>query len=202
MHPYEMQQLIRERGLNQVIKLKPASLYSTVERLTVAGLIETVETSREGRRPERTVYAITEAGRDELEAWMRELLSEPVQEYPWFGATLAFIAMIPPEEASQLLAVRATALEAQIAAHDIWLSRMRDMGLPRLFGVEAEYAQAMRRAELEWVCRIVDDIRTGELEWPREVLQALTKIVDDIRSGELKWPSESMETLNKREQEQ
>jgi DNA-binding PadR family transcriptional regulator len=172
MHPYEMQQLIRERGLNQVIKLKPASLYSTVERLTVAGLIETVETSREGRRPERTVYAITEAGWDELQAWMRQLLSEPTQEYPWFGATLAFLGLIPPDEAAQLLSVRATAIEAEIAANDIWLNKMREVGLPRLFAVEAEYAQAMRRAELAWVCRLVDDIRTGALEWPPDVLEA------------------------------
>lgn len=173
MHPYEMQQLILERSLNQVIKLKPASLYSTVERLLHAGLIETVETSREGRRPERTIYSITEAGGDELEAWMRELLSTPSDEYPWFGATLAFIAIIPPDEAVKLLAIRATALEAHLAAHDIWLRKMKEMELPRLFGIESEYAQAMRRAELEWVCGIIDDMRNGRLEWPRDVLETL-----------------------------
>jgi DNA-binding PadR family transcriptional regulator len=180
MHPYEMQQLIRERGLNQVIKLKPSSLYSTVERLAAAGLIETVETSRAGKRPERTVYAITEAGWDELQAWMRELLSQPTDEYPWFGATLAFLGIVPPDEAVRLLTVRATALEAQLAANDIWLNKMHEMGLPRLFGVEAEYAQAMRRAELEWVCRIVDDIRTGDLEWPSFVLELLNQKEHDL----------------------
>ena len=175
MHPYEMQQLIRERGLNQVIKLKPASLYSTVERLAGAFLIQTVETSREGRRPERTTYSITEAGRDELESWMRDLLSTPSDEYPWFGATLAFIAIIPPDEAVKLLEVRATAIEAHIAAHDIWLKKMNEVGLPRLFGIEGEYAQAMRRAEFEWVCSIIDDIRNGRLQWPSDILQAISE---------------------------
>jgi DNA-binding PadR family transcriptional regulator len=192
MHPYEMQQLMRERGLNQVIKLKPASLYSTVERLAAAGLIETVETSREGRRPERTVYAVTEAGLDELASWMRELLAEPTQEYPWFGASLAFLGLIPPGEAAQLLGYRATALEAQIAANHIWLNKMREMGLPRLFGVEGEYAQAMRRAELEWVCRIVDDIRSGALKWPPEVLEGLVR---------LERPSEIPEPAVRKEKE-
>jgi DNA-binding PadR family transcriptional regulator len=73
MHPYEMQQLMRERGHDQVIKLKGGSLYSTIERLTAAGLITPVETTREGRRPERTVYAITETGQDELTMWLHEL---------------------------------------------------------------------------------------------------------------------------------
>jgi len=44
-----------------------------------------------------------------------------------------------------------------------------------LFSIEAEYAQAVRRAELEWVRRIVDEIRSGNLEWPRAVLEAQGK---------------------------
>src|SRR5487761_1129824 len=55
MHPYEMQQLIRERHLDFAIKLKGGSIYDTVERLAAAGLVEVKETSRTGRRPERTV---------------------------------------------------------------------------------------------------------------------------------------------------
>src|SRR5262245_16656991 len=86
MHPYEMQQHMRERGHDFVIKLKGGSLYSTIERLIEGGLIHPVETSREGRRPERTVYALTEVGQDELTVWLRELLARPIHEYPWFGA--------------------------------------------------------------------------------------------------------------------
>src|SRR5713226_3053419 len=88
MHPYEMQQLIRERGLDQSVKLKGGSIYDTMERLVAAGLVEALETSREGRRPERTVYAITDAGRDEFRAWLQEMLSRPAQEYPQLGAAL------------------------------------------------------------------------------------------------------------------
>jgi DNA-binding PadR family transcriptional regulator len=172
MHPYEMQQFVRERGLSHVIRLKAGSLYSTVERLAAAGLIEAGETSREGRRPERTVYSLTEAGSDELQSWMRDLVSQPVPEYPWFGATLAFIAMIPREEAVQLLEYRCIRLEAEVVAHESVQQNMGRLGLPRLFTIEAEYGQALRRAELAWVRRIVEEIRTEKLEWPREVLAA------------------------------
>jgi DNA-binding PadR family transcriptional regulator len=169
MHPYEMQLLMRERGHDRVIKLKGGSLYSTMERLVAAGLIEPVETSRAGRRPERTVYAITEVGRDELLLWLRELLSEPVEEYPWFGSALAFLGALPKEEALGLLQRRAMALEAAVAALDSVRQTMERSGLPRLFGVEGEYALAMRRAELAWVRQLLDDIRSGDLEWPPEV---------------------------------
>jgi DNA-binding PadR family transcriptional regulator len=171
MHPYEMQLLMRERGHDQVIKLKGGSLYSTIDRLVEAGLIEPLETSREGRRPERTVYALTEAGRDELLLWLRELLSEPVHEYPWFGSALAFVAALPADEVLALLERRTLRLVAAAAGVEAALQGMIQHGIPRLFGVEAEYALAMLRAELAWVHAIIDDIRTGKLEWPPEVLE-------------------------------
>ena len=46
--------------------MKAGSLYHTVERLQRNGLIEVVDTQRDGRRPERTVYGMTQAGLDEF----------------------------------------------------------------------------------------------------------------------------------------
>jgi DNA-binding PadR family transcriptional regulator len=172
MHPYEMRQLMKERGHDQVIKLKGGSLYSTIDRLAAAGLIRPLETSRQGRRPERTVYALTDAGRDEHRLWMQELLSVPLPEYPWFGAALAFLGVVPPDEVRGLLRQRAALLEGEIASGERILALMAtEWMLPRLFGVETEYALAMRRAELAWVRQIMDDIRTGELDWPAEAVQ-------------------------------
>src|SRR5690242_2922629 len=58
MHPYEMQRLIREWHKDEFLDLKRGSLYHAIERLRRAGLIDVVETTREGRRPERTVYRL------------------------------------------------------------------------------------------------------------------------------------------------
>src|SRR5256885_7571259 len=80
MHPYEMKSRMKERGHDQVVKIKGGSIYDTVERLEKGGFIKSQETSREGRRPERTVYAITEVGRDEITGWLAELLTQPVSE--------------------------------------------------------------------------------------------------------------------------
>src|SRR5262250_1548519 len=77
MHPYEMRRLVQQRGKGDLVDLRPGSLYRTIERLERAGLIEPVETTREGKFPERTVYRITEKGRDELLEWVRDLLSTP-----------------------------------------------------------------------------------------------------------------------------
>src|SRR6185369_4646230 len=80
MHPYEAHQQIRDRSIDYVIKVRAGSLYHAVERLHRLGLVEPVETAREGRRPERTVYAITEAGNDEYLANLRDLVRHPEDE--------------------------------------------------------------------------------------------------------------------------
>src|SRR5271170_4384245 len=91
MHPYEMAGTLRERHKDESIKLNYGSLYSVVESLQRHELIEAQETERKGRRPERTVYAITNAGALELTDWLSELLSTPVKEYRQFEAALSLL---------------------------------------------------------------------------------------------------------------
>lgn len=183
MHPYEMKIMMAERGHSRVIRLKGASVYDTVERLERLGFIRSLETSREGRRPERTVYDITEAGRDELRAWMRDLLSKPVPEYPQFAAALAFmVGLQDRDEVVSLLTTRTIALEAEIAASDVLLRSAEVAEVPRIFVVEEEYGQTMRRAELEWIRHLIQDLKHGGL-WPDiEALKAAAAEAQPIHS--------------------
>jgi DNA-binding PadR family transcriptional regulator len=166
MHPYEMHQLIRDRHVDHVIKVTAGSLYHTVERLHRLGLIEPVETARAGRRPERTVYAITDRGRDGFTATLRDIIQRPEAEYPIFGAAVEMLHTLDPTEAAALLERRAVALEAILASHEVVLaSLLKKCGMDRIVVVEIEYAQAMCRAELTWIHEIVEDIRSGALAW-------------------------------------
>src|SRR5690242_3878790 len=81
MHPYEISTTLRTRGKEHSIKLNYGALYSVVAALEKHGLVEQQETVRKGRRPERTVYAITEEGLAEFQDWLAELVSTPVREY-------------------------------------------------------------------------------------------------------------------------
>ena len=57
MHPYEIQRQLHLRHTDELLGLKRGSLYHAIRDLERAGLIEPIETSREGRWPERTVAA-------------------------------------------------------------------------------------------------------------------------------------------------
>src|SRR6266540_4780804 len=86
MHPYEISAVMHQRELSAVIKLNQSSLYSVIEALQREGLIVPVETQREGRYPERTIYVTTEAGRAALFDRLRSLLRRPAIEYTQFAA--------------------------------------------------------------------------------------------------------------------
>src|SRR6266581_2398509 len=115
MYPYEMAATLRHRGKDQSIKINWGSLYTVVQNLERHGFIEKVEVGREGRQPERTTYRITEAGRDELKDWLRELLSEPEREYTRFEAALGECGILSPDELIGLLRQRLEALEEATA---------------------------------------------------------------------------------------
>ncbi len=164
MHPYEMSNTLRERAKEESIKLNYGSLYSVVESLRRHELIDVQETIREGRRPERTVYGITESGRIELVDWMSELLSIPVKEFTQFEAALSLMPVLPPDDVRRLLETRLTRLDVEIAAVGGVMDQMAEQGMPYLWAIEADYARALRRAEREFVADLIDKIRKSTLD--------------------------------------
>jgi len=164
MHPYEMASTMRERGKEQSIKLNYGSLYTVVDSLAKNGLIEAMEATREGRRPERTVYRLTEAGRARLDAWMSELLAEPVKEYPQFEAALSLMPVLHPDTVLDLLRTRIRLLQKEIAQARTMIGIAHSARLPRLLLIEGEYHVAMREAELSWVQRLAGELEAGTLE--------------------------------------
>ena len=164
MHPYEMATTMRERGKDQSIKLNYGALYTVVEALQQHGLIVAQETERAGRRPERTVYRLTDAGRMELIDWVSELISTPVKEYTRFEAGLSLIPVLPPEDAAALLAQRCDRLEIEISQERSLLQLVAQRGVRRLNLIEGEYLLAMHEAELAWTRQFAEAIRSGTLE--------------------------------------
>jgi DNA-binding PadR family transcriptional regulator len=162
-----MQRLIRIRHKDDFLQLKAGSLYHAIGRLAKAGLIEEVETSREGRRPERTVYRLTECGDVEALEWLRALLSKPVREPSQFVAAMSFVAHLAPEDARTQLEIRARELDCGIVALRAVMTNLVPQ-IGRVPLLEAEYACAMREAELVWVRSLIAEIDDGRIHWDSE----------------------------------
>jgi DNA-binding PadR family transcriptional regulator len=164
MHPYELQRLVRERHKDDVLVLKRGSLYHAIGRLHRAHLIEPVETTRDGRRPERTVYRLTEAGARELLRRLRDLLATPQRETPVLMAAVSYLLHLPPHEAAALLETRVGLLQEELARLNEVLTALTPR-IGRINLIETEYARALLQAELDWVCALAADLTAGRLTW-------------------------------------
>lgn len=164
-HPYDIAYTMQTRRMNEHIKLSMGTLYHVVDQLQRLGWIHPTETAREGRRPERTIYALTPEGRRHLEDRLRELIAQPAREYSSFEAGLTFMHQLPAEEAAVLLRRRADALREQIDLWNYALEQLRGRGLGRLALIEVEMVQDARSFQRDWCLRIADEIDSGTLEW-------------------------------------
>jgi DNA-binding PadR family transcriptional regulator len=173
-HPYRIQQVIREWGKDRVINVgQRASLYRVIERLVAAGLIRVRETQRGQQYPERTVYEVTDAGRQASRQWLLEMLRTPRQEFPEFPAALSNLLLLPPAEIAEALDERARALTAELAELDAELAAEAASGLPRVAVLEDEYRRVVLKAELDWATAVAADLREGRLTWSLEGLSVL-----------------------------
>ncbi|HET7467021.1 MAG TPA: PadR family transcriptional regulator [Candidatus Dormibacteraeota bacterium] len=165
MHPYEMASKMRARHHDEFIRLNFGTLYHSVEVLERSGWILPVEREKEGRRPERTIYKLTESGRELLTSTLGELLRHPRKEYPHFAAGLMFMHHLTASEAAAHLSERATALDAIIAKFDAVMKELLRRGVTRLALIEVEHKIAMLDAERRWVRGLEREIKEGKLEW-------------------------------------
>jgi DNA-binding PadR family transcriptional regulator len=182
MHPYRMQQLIKERGKDKIINVRRrASLYQTISQLEKSGLIQVKKTISEENRPDRTLYELTDKGLRTIRDWLRDALATPAQEFPEFPAAVSFIALLTPEVVLRQLKLRETALNDQLADLDTSLQSSGAF-LPRLFLLEDEYLRAVLEAELNWVRSVIDDLRNERLTWDEAWLQQF--IAPDVENYE------------------
>ncbi|ACR27292.1 PadR family transcriptional regulator [Burkholderia glumae] len=178
MHAYRIQQLIKLRGKDDVINVRQRnSLYQTLERLLRERLVVVHDTERDGMFPERTVYAITDAGRDCARSWLRDQLAQPAREFPAFPVALSVLPLLSVEDARRQLEARLGALEEELERLDAARNAALAMQIPRLFLLEGELLQATVETELGWVRSVVEHLRVGALTWSeawlREVAERL-----------------------------
>jgi len=164
-HPYEVGRLLRERGDERSIKFNPGSLYSVFGQLAKAGFIDAQETVREGQRPERTVYAVTDAGRAELSRWMRDLVQAPQHEYPSFVAALSLLTALPPAEVVALLARRTEALAESRDEIRALIDDALAAGVDPVFLIEEEYRLDLLDAESSFVARLIERINEPQSDF-------------------------------------
>ncbi|AOX65258.1 hypothetical protein BJK06_05360 [Curtobacterium sp. BH-2-1-1] len=165
MHPYEMFQTMLQRRDDQNVKVRPGTLYHQIGRLVDLGYAEALGTAREGNRPERTTYAITDHGRTALEDGLRRMIAEPADEYPEFQLAVSHVDNLSAEDAATALRARARALRTEREQYDEAATGLQAKRLADRFWLDVSYVRAMLTAQIEWLDAAADRIASGDIPW-------------------------------------
>ena len=165
MHPYEMFQTMLHRQEDQNVKVRPSTLYHQIGRLVDLGFAEALGTAREGNRPERTTYAITDHGRAELEAGLRRMIAEPADEYPEFQLAVSHVDNLTAPDTVTALRARAEALRAERAGYDDAATGLQAKQLAERYWLDVSYVRGMLTAQIEWLSATADRIASGDIPW-------------------------------------
>lgn len=169
MHPYEMIRLMRQRHDDRIVPITNGTVYHTVARLEKCGMIAEIGVDRDGNRPERTTYTLTDAGHRAVLDWVRRelpLLDRPVE----FRVALAEAHNLDRAEVIALLSTRRDAL-AQ--AHDEYRDGIRaareDAGsaasVLEQYIVQIDRERALLAADRDWLAALLERLADPDFVW-------------------------------------
>ncbi|MDQ0646732.1 DNA-binding PadR family transcriptional regulator [Microbacterium natoriense] len=164
MHPYEMVRLMRARRDDRLLTITNGTLYHTVARLQRAGLLDEVGVDREGNRPERTTYTLTDAGVDALVGWLRRELSR-IDHPSDFRIALAEAHNLERDDVIESLRLRRNALVDAHASHRDGLAGARTKKVPEQVLVEFERQEVLLEAELRWLDSLLTRLEAAAFPW-------------------------------------
>lgn len=164
MHPYEMMRLMRQRRDDRLVTITNGTLYHTVARLEKTGLLAEVGVDRDGNRPERTTYTLTDAGRRIVPEWVRRELPR-VDSPSDFRIALAEAHNLDRDEVVSLLTSRRVALVGAYAMHRSGLDDARRRAVPEQFLLELDREQLLLEAELGWLETLITRLESREFPW-------------------------------------
>lgn len=150
-----------------------SQIYRTLKELTERGWV-TVEIIPQEDRPNRKVYHITEAGREELRRWLAVPLPPDEPRIPWL-IQVFFAGQLPDAEIIALLERHAAELRARLHQYD---------RVPQQAAAYAEAVQSPREVFF-WAMTLDYGVRMTQalLEWLEEKIRILQEMSSDSLSG-------------------
>lgn len=164
MHPYEMLRLMRARHDDRLLTITNGTLYHTVSRLHRAGLIDELGIGREGNRPERTIYALTDAGREAVMTWVQRELPR-IDRPADFRIALAEAHNLERADVIECLRSRRDALDEGHVVHRDGLVDARAKAVPEQVLVEFDRQEVLLGAELRWLDSLLARLESEEFGW-------------------------------------
>lgn len=135
--------------------IKAGSVYHALHRMVREGLVEPGAVEQ-GSGPARTLYEVTDRGREEMSAQLRDILAAAALRADPFDVALRLADELPAEEITALLHARREALAARLLTHETVLVDVRQH-LTTWEQKAFEHVIARIAFELGWTDQLLTD---------------------------------------------
>jgi DNA-binding PadR family transcriptional regulator len=162
-HPYEIRQTMKERAMDHYIKMQDGSLYYAMDQLRKEGFVEAVEVVKDTSRPDKTIYRITESGKEKFQDVLMQQFDEKKRIYHPLHAALSFAHYGDPKRIAIMLKNKIK--EQQALTKRMWdLYEEHIPIVPRsiLYMMMGSYEHSL--TELNWLKHLLKDAEEGRLE--------------------------------------
>lgn len=163
LHGYEVRRTLELWGADGWANIAYGSIYSGLKTMANDGLVEVAGEQQRSRGVPRTVYAITEAGRQEFMRLLREHWWEAKPTIHPFQTALTFMPHLDREELLSALRHRAMVLKAQLERLEYLTDQKVKAGAPPHVAENVRLAAAHVGAELGWLEEVAARVERGEV---------------------------------------
>lgn len=158
LHGYEIKSIIEER-MGDWADIKFGSIYFALKTLFGKGFVTKRTSEREAGRPERQIYAITDAGRKEFGRLLRKMWDTVDMPRFDFDLALFFISSLSQDEVRRYLADRIAYVEKAIGYLSNHMAEIRAQEyIPPVAQALIGHSDAHFRAEYEWLRDLRDNL--------------------------------------------
>jgi DNA-binding PadR family transcriptional regulator len=163
---YELKRTMQERYMDEWTQVAFGSIYYALRHMTQEGLVQPEATERDGNRPSRTVYSITEVGRLEFTRLLREAWQAPPTMSPeLMRICILFMQELPAEEITTHLTHRAKTIMRSIEHLKHVGQEVSAKGAPWTAQYIVSYDIGLWQKSLEWIQGLLEDIQSGRITW-------------------------------------
>ncbi len=162
-HGYEVRRELESWNAEQWANIAYGSIYYALNKMAKEGLVQTVERSRSGKGPARTVYAVTRQGEAEFQRLLREFWWQPKPVIDPFQVALTFMSELPLDELLAALKHRAAVARTVVGIMADKQSGMEQNGIPRHVMENFRLVTEHYVAELRWAEEATDRVKRGDL---------------------------------------
>jgi len=154
MHGYQLNEYVKH-VMSLYTDLKKSTTYFTLGQLEKEGYVSH-ETEREGKRPERRVYSITEKGKKDFYELLRNSVSSYIPVYSRDTIAVTFMDKLEAPEVRQLLEAKKEKIKNEL------IKFYQIPGHQGTLKYAVDHSIAYLETDLVWVDGILKDVSTKQ----------------------------------------